>query len=153
MRRYAKMYVSVWDPESEFRDRSPDAQWLFWALVSNPQLSPAGVVTLQPRKWARFAKGMTAKRVSAALEELAAHRYVVVDAVTEEVLIRTFIRYDQGWRTPNIRKSIETSIERVESDALRHAATLELTHAATLEGTLKGTLSRTVNGTHSGTVS
>lgn len=143
-RSFAKLYVSVWDAGSDFYDLSADAQWLYWTLLSHPLLSPAGVVPLQPRKWAKRAKGMTVRRVTGALDELAnVGRKVIIDDDTEEVLLRVFIRRDMGYRTPNIKKSIEASIDHIESDALRHVATLELTHAATHPGTL--------NGSHYGT--
>ncbi len=127
-RSFAKLYVSVWDSGSDFYDLSADAQWLYWTLLSHPLLSPAGVIPLQPRKWAKRANGMTLRRVQTALGELVTvDQKVIVDAETEEVLLRAFIRRDQGWRTPNIKKSIEASVIRIESQTLRDAATLELT--------------------------
>jgi len=131
-RSYAKLYLSVWDNGGDFLDLTADAQWLYWVLISHPLLTPAGTLPLQPRKWVRRAKGMTYKRIQSALSELVDNNKILVDEDTEELLIRTYIRYDRGWRTPNIRKSIEASISRIESDALRDAATHELTHAETL---------------------
>lgn len=128
-RKYAKAYVSMWDAESDFIKLTADAQWLYWVLFSHPALSPAGVLQLQPKKWQRRGKGMTAKRLTAALEMLAADHYVLIDEVTEECLIRTYIRHDQGWRTPNIRTSIRAAIRSIESQRLRVAATHELTLA------------------------
>ena len=133
-RTYAKSFVSMWDPDSDFLDLPSDAQWLYWVLFSHHLLSPAGVLPLQPRKWATRAKDMTPKRITAALRTLVARRYVLTDDDTVECLVRTFIRHDQGWRTPNIRKSIETSIGRIESEPLRVAARHELTLALTLAG-------------------
>lgn len=135
-RTYAKSYVSMWDAESDFLHITADAQWLYQALYSHPLLSPAGVLPFQPRKWARKARDMTPKRIGAAVELLTAERYLILDEDTEECLVRTFIRHDQGWRTPNIRKSIETSISRIESERLRVTATLELTHALRVAGLL-----------------
>lgn len=146
-RSYAKLFVSVWDSGSDFLDLDTDSQWLYWMLLSHPLLSPAGVLPLQPRKWAKRARGMTERRVLRALNELAGNHKVVVDDDTEEVLIRTFIRHDNGWRTPNVRKSIETSLQRIESGPLRREATLELTHAVTLDGTLSGRVNGTLGGT------
>jgi hypothetical protein len=135
-RTYAKSYVSMWDAESDFLSLTADAQWLYQALYSHPLLSPAGVLPHQPRKWARKARDMTPKRIAAAVDLLTVERYLLLDEDTEECMVRTFIRHDQGWRTPNIRKSIETSISRIESEALRVSATLELTHALRVAGLL-----------------
>lgn len=127
-RSYAKMYVSVWDVGSDFYDLSADAQWLYWMLLSHPLLSPAGVLPLQPRKWAKRARGMTERRVLAALKELHdTDRKVLVDDDTEELAIRTYLQNDMGYRTPNVLKSIHASIMGIESDALREVATDSLT--------------------------
>lgn len=129
-RSFAKVYVSTWDVGSDFYDLSVDAQWLYWTLLSHPSLSPAGVLPLQPRKWARRARGMTERRVLAALRELLdTGQKVIVDEQTEELAIRTYLKADKGWRTPNVLKSIHSSIKAIESDALRDAATLALTLA------------------------
>lgn len=138
-RKYAKLWLSAWAATSDFPVLTADAQWLYWTLIGHPKLSPAGVLPLQTRQWAKRARGMTTKRVTAAYDELVDARYLLADDDTEEVLIRTFIRHDKGYRTPNIRKSIATSIERIESHRLRVTATHELTLALTLEGTLSGT--------------
>lgn len=134
-RTFAKLYVSVWDAGSDFYDLTADAQWLYWTLLSDPRLSPAGVLPLQPRKWAKRAKGMTERRTRAALEELMnTDLKLMVDEDTEEVLIRAFIGRDLGYRTPNIRKSIEASLKSIESQTLRDMATHSLTLAVTHSG-------------------
>lgn len=127
-RSFAKMYVSVWDVGSDFYDLSADAQWLYWTLLGHPLLSPAGVLPLQPRKWAKRARGMTERRVHAALRELSdTGQKVLTDDDTEELAIRTFLQNDKGFRTPNVLKSIHASIMSIESHALRQAATDSLT--------------------------
>lgn len=133
-RTYAKSFLSMWAPGSDFLQLSTDAQWLYWVLFSHPSLTPAGTLPLQPRKWAQCSKDMTQRRVTAALADLVRSEKVIVDEDTEEVLIRTFIRWDKGWRTPNINTSIKASIAQIESDGLRHVATRELTLAPTLNG-------------------
>lgn len=131
-RAFAKMYVSTWDTGSDFYKLTADAQWLYWTLLSHPSLSPAGVLPLQPRKWARRAQGMTERRVMVALRELIeTGQKVIIDEQTEELAIRTFLKADKGWRTPNVLKSIHASIKAIESDALRDAATHALTLAMT----------------------
>lgn len=133
-RSFAKMYVSVWDAGNDFYDLSTDAQWLYWTLLSHPLLSPAGVLPLQPRKWAKRSKGMTERRVLAALRELVATgQKVLIDDDTEELLIRTFVAWDKGYKTPNIHTSITSSIKSIESHALRDAATDALTQALHLD--------------------
>jgi hypothetical protein len=122
-RNYGKLFVSIWDADGEFRQRTADAQRLYMLFVSHPKLSAAGTLPLQPRQWARFAADTTEKQIARALAELVDHRYVLVDEATEELLVRTFVVHDGGTRTPNIVKAIERAIDHIESKPLRQAAT------------------------------
>ena len=128
-RSYAKIYVTVWG--SDFRTLTRGAQHLYFQLVSNPKLNAAGCVTIQPRKWAGQSSDATAAGVAEALSELVATRYVLTDDDTEELLVRSFIHHDRGYRNKFLLKSIETAIEAIESPSLREHARLEL--AAALE--------------------
>lgn len=104
-RNYAQLRSSIWQNESFKNELDVDAQWLYFVLLSQPNINTAGVLPLQERRWARFAHGMTGPRVTAALERLNTYWYVVVDEDTEEVLVRTFIRHDGLWKQPNVLKS------------------------------------------------
>lgn len=128
-RQYAKLYLSVWSPDSDFRKLTGDAQRLYFLLVSSPRLSSAGCCVVQPRRWALQASDTKAADIESALAELEERRYVLVDHDTEEVLIRSFIRHDRGYRNPFLRKSVENSIGLIESAALKDHAALELAAA------------------------
>ena len=92
-RQYGSIRTDIWR-DDDWRALSVDAQWLYELLISQPTISTAGILPLQIAKWSRYAKGMTAKRVNAALNELIDADFVAVDSETEEVLVRTFIRHD-----------------------------------------------------------
>lgn len=124
-RSYFKLLLSTWDPTSDFPDLSTGAQWLYWVLGSHPLLSPAGVLPIQERKWARRATDATLQTVEDALQELVGKGLILVDHDTEEALIRTFIRHDGGARNTNIGKAIAAAITRIESDRLRAVAQFE----------------------------
>lgn len=128
-RRYAKLYTSVWDVTDDFRTLSGDAQRLYFALMSQPHLTPAGVLPLQPRKWATLAADTTPRQIVKALDELVAASKVIVDRDTEEAFIRAFIRRDEGTRMPNAVKSIVRAIATIESQRLREQAEEELAKA------------------------
>lgn len=149
-RKYAKLYVEVWDAGSDFRDLTAAGQRLYWLLCSLPQLSAAGVLPLQPKKWARLASDTTEGDIDRALAELEIAGKVLVDADTDEVLIRAFIRRDGGIRTPNIEKSVWRAIDAIESNRLRRVTERELQRAAEL---LSVTLSRTLPQTLGETLS
>jgi len=123
-RQYAKVFTFVWG--SDFRTLSRDAQYLYLLIISNPKLSPAGVLTYQPRKWARYSVGTEAPAIEAAFEELRRAAYLIHDEDTDEVLVRSFIRHDRGYRNQFLRKSIVSSIDAVESVAIADQARREL---------------------------
>jgi hypothetical protein len=125
-RTYAKLFVEVWSTDNDFRELSSAAQRLYWLLCSQEELTSAGVLPVRTRRWSNFAPDTTEPQVKKALAELVATDKVYVDDTTEELLIRSFIRRDEGWRTPNIRKSIVNAIGNIESEALRKVALEEL---------------------------
>lgn len=127
-RSYARLLVSLWT-DSDFRALKASPQRLYMALLSNPKLSTAGCLPWQVNKWANLAADLTAQQVTDDLNALAAGRFILCDAITEEVLIRSFIRHDGGVRNPNLLKSIESAIVAIESPRLRAAATAELAKA------------------------
>lgn len=129
-RSFAKIMLSTWDENSDFETLSMEAQWLYWVLLSHPLLSPAGVLPLQPRKWARRASNGDRDAVEDALRELVGKAKIVVDDDTEEVLIRTFIRHDGGAKNPNIHKAIVAAVGRIESPKLRDIAAASLAAAS-----------------------
>ena len=135
-RQYAKVYLSIWATDSDFRKLDGASQRLYFLLTSSPKLSPAGCAVAQPRKWAQQASDTTADDIEAALSVLETKRYVLIDHETEEVLIRSFIRHDRGFRNQFLRKSIESAIALIESTRLRDHAALEL--AACIESAANG---------------
>jgi hypothetical protein len=130
-RTYAKMFVDIWEPASDFRDLTEGPQRLYAMMFSHPRLSAAGVLPLQTRHWAGLAKGLTVAKVERYLAELEAHpsRKVIIDRDTEEVFVRAYIRRDGGANNTNIAKAIRKAIDHIESDTLRAAAEAEFERA------------------------
>lgn len=123
-RNYANISTAIWRNE-EFRDLSRDAQWMYLLLTSQQDISAAGVLPLSIRRWSTRAKGCTRAVVIAALEELARHRFVVYDNDTEELLVRSFVRWDGGYTNPKRRPVIQRAAEAVESDAIQRSLARE----------------------------
>ena len=122
-RSYGRLLVQMWSPDGDYRLLSWRAQWLYEALLSQPNLSGAGALPMQPNKWVKFAADITVADIDAALAQLVQQCYVLVDDDTQEALIRTFVKHDGGLNNPKTRKGIESAILRIESSKLRAAAT------------------------------
>lgn len=127
-RTYAKWLTSVTSDE-HFLAMSMSAKFLYSMLVAMPKLSSAGSIDYRPRRWCELDATFTPDAIRDAVDELAANRYLHVDEETEEVLLRSFIRIDGGFKNTNMRKAIQSAIDTIESERLRAIATVELARA------------------------
>lgn len=124
-RTYAKLMVGI-STDPDFCALTERAQRFYLLLLANPKLSSAGCIPYQPTKWVRWASDSSSESVAAAIAELEAGSFILSDADTEELLIRSFIRHDGGWKNPKMLKGVQSTIGAIESEALRIVATDEL---------------------------
>lgn len=104
-RDYARIMTAIWR-NSEFRALDEAPQRMYLLLVTQPEISAAGVLALRIRRWADMAKNSTAESMVQVLKELEAGRFIFVDWDAEELLIRSFIRWDGGFNNPKRRPVI-----------------------------------------------
>lgn len=123
--KFGKIYKSVWDDE-DFRDLSMGAQNLYWMLSNSQQTSFAGVLLLAPGRFTGLAKDLTEAKFNKYLRELEAKNFVIVDKKTLEVIIRTFIKWDESLRNPNLSVAVGRAIENIFSKKLRAKLAEEL---------------------------
>lgn len=126
-RREARVFTSIWKDE-DFIALPRSAQWFYFFLLSQPDLSYCGVLPLRPGRWVRKAADLTPGGIEADLAVLAAGErpFVVTDEETGEVFVRSLIRHDGIWKMPNIMKAAREAAESVESPAIRAALLAEL---------------------------
>ncbi|MFE7462354.1 hypothetical protein ACWFMI_24790 [Nocardiopsis terrae] len=122
---YAKFYTKIWS-DKDFIALTEQLQRGFMMLVSQGNLNAAGIIALQPRRWARFAADSTPESVTAVVAELEARRFVYADWDTEELLIRSYMRNDELWKQPNVIKGSFDDIEATLSDRLKAVIRTEL---------------------------
>lgn len=146
-RAYAQIFKDIWNDE-DFRTLEPGPQRLYMFLLSQPNLNYAGVLPLNPRRWASRSKGLTVDQVMHDLQILTVHRYVLVDEEEEEVLIRSFIRNDGVWRNPKTLKSARRDAMATGSRPLRRALIEELERLplADLPGNTRAGITSDVKG-------
>lgn len=124
-REYGHIMVSIWRDE-DFRQLDARTQWLYFALISQWDMTPCGVQPYQPNRWAQLAPDMTPKQVQRAVTDLEKARLVVIDRATDELLVRSHVRHDRPMRVPNSAKAVVRWAGRIESDDLRKALIAEL---------------------------
>lgn len=126
-RREARVFTSIWKDE-DFTALPTRAQWFYFFLLSQPDLSYCGVLPLRPGRWVRKAADLTFDSIAADLAVLAGGEkpFVVVDEETGEVFVRSLIRHDGIWKMPNIMKAAREAAESVESPAILAVLLAEL---------------------------
>lgn len=124
-RDHARLLVSTWG-DSDFKALSSNAQRLYWLIVSQHDLSPAGVLTYAPARWATFSADSTKASISRAVRELVERRYLMLDESTEEIWVRSHIRHDGGMKVPNVAVGIARAYARIVSPAIREGFLSEI---------------------------
>lgn len=124
-RKYANILTAIWRNE-DFRALTAEEQRVYLQLTSQPDISAAGVLPLSVTRWSAQARNTTPATVMAALEGLARGRFVIYDTRTEELLVRSFIRWDGGYTNSKRKPVIRDAAQEVESPTIRRALALEL---------------------------
>lgn len=109
---------SIWRDE-HWRRLSRSAQALYMQLLSQKELDCAGVLPLQPNKWAKGCDGLTVEQVWDDLEELQRERFVYFDTDTDEAFVRTYIRNSNVIKVPNMRKAARRAAVLVGSALIK----------------------------------
>lgn len=125
-RVFGVIYTDIWKPESDFRQLSSAAQRTFMLLVSQAEISPCGVLAMTVGRWAGMAADTTPAGIRKSITALEKSRHVVVDHDTEEVLIRSFIKWDKGYKHPKRLAGMRKSFDAVSSPVIHQAIVHEL---------------------------
>ena len=124
-RHFGSIATSVWD-DPDWWALTGEAQRVYLMLITQATISPVGTVPMTLRRWANSTSGCTIKGLSKALEELSDAAYIVVDWDREELLIRSFVRWDKGYTNELRLKAIKKSAPMVGSRLLAGALAHEL---------------------------
>lgn len=136
-RDHARVNVSIWG-SSQFRSLSPQAQHLYFVLVTSSSLSYVGVADWRPKRLAALSDGWTVKAVERAGQELSAVGTVVIDEDTDEVLIRRWMKYDGLIGQPRMAVSVANAYAATASSPIRGVIVHELRRLREEEPNLKG---------------
>lgn len=117
-REFAKLNLEIWS-DPDFLDLPPAAQHLYLVLWTSPSLSYCGVHDWRPGRLAKRSRGFTAEHVQTVADCLVARHFLVVDHDTEEVLVRSWARFDGIMKQPRMAVSYVHAYAEVASPALR----------------------------------
>lgn len=117
-RDHGRIRLDIWADE-DWRLLPSLSQWLYLHLLSSPSLNFCGVTDWRPPRIAALAAELTAHDVEWAAHYLERDEFVVIDRITEEVLVRSFVKHDGLLRSPNVTKALVKSHGSIGSAALR----------------------------------
>lgn len=136
-REFGRYNIAIWQ-DPDWREVPPLAQHLYMVLWFHPALTYCGAVDWRPGRIASMAGGWTAADVREAAACLEARHFIVVDDDTEEVLIRSWVRFDGLMKQPRLAVSYANAYAAVSSNLIRGVLIHELLKLRELEPDLPG---------------
>lgn len=124
-RLYAQNRLSMWQ-DDEFRCLSDGAQNLYNYLLAHPTTTYAGVCDWRPKRLAQVNTSWTTERVEELGRELARGHFLVIDEGYDEVVIRSFLRWEGVLKSPNLARACARAFGRIESPTLQRVVIHEL---------------------------
>lgn len=123
-RSYMNVSTAIWRDEG-FRALTMAEQHCFIMLNTQADVSAAGMLTMALRRWSSRVADSSPDEVREAITGLERKGFVVVDDETEEILIRSFVRWDKGYNNDKRQPAIHNAADAIQSPKLRQALAQE----------------------------
>lgn len=117
-REFSAVNVAIWS-DPDFLALPPAAQHLYLLLWTSPALTYCGAHDWRPGRLAARSSGFTADHITTVGECLSARHFLVIDHETEEVVIRSWARFDGLMKQPRMAVSYANAYSSVASQVLR----------------------------------
>jgi len=121
----ANLRIDLWADE-DWRKLSMGAQHLYMLVLSHSTLNYAGVADWRPGRLAALTTGRTPDDIRWDAQELSDAAFIYTDEMTEEVLVRSFLRHDGVIKHPRLHVSMAKDYAGISSDAIRAYVAFEL---------------------------
>lgn len=136
-REFAKVLNSIW-LDDDWRDLTASAQHLYLVMLTDPQLSYAGVTDWRPKRIIQKAKEWSLFDCYRAAVELSEKLFLVIDEDTEEAFVRSFMRHDEIMKNPRLAVSAVKAYGDIASNKIRQAFVWELLRLKEADNSLSG---------------
>jgi len=124
-RDHGRIYSRIWD-DRDFLALDQAPQRFYFFLLTQKNLSKAGILPVTLKRWAASAADLTTGDLIRLLSELDRTRFIVWDDESEELLIRTFVRGDEVYKLPNVMQAMVKDAAEIMSPKIRRALLAEL---------------------------
>lgn len=136
-RKYGRLHIAVWSDE-DYQALDPYHQGIFTGLIAYPDVTWCGVIDYMPKRLIKISDHLNPDLLDKAVRFLADSYFLVIDDETEEILIRTFIRWDGVMHQKNVGKAMVNAIKKVKSPTIKDRIYTELILLRRSEPDLKG---------------
>lgn len=125
-RSFTTIPTSIWDDES-FVTLDREAQWLYFALSSQPELDAGAVLPLRERRWSNIlSRGTAVAQIQALVAELTATGWVYTDDGEQELFVSGFFEFNDVHRQPRRVIGAREAIAALNSRHVSAVASAEL---------------------------
>src|SRR6266571_6542197 len=124
-RSYGHIMSAIWN-DPEFRELDGASQRVYLMLVTQSEITSAGTLALTIKRWSKYARDTPSDAISDALSQLEIKRFVAVDYDTEELVVRSFVKWDGGAGNEKRRPAITAAANAVVSPKIRGVLAVEL---------------------------
>jgi hypothetical protein len=124
-RGHSRILTSIWR-DAEFIALTQEEQRLYLFLVSQPQLTNAGLLPMTFARWANAARGAVEGDLRCGVDSLEARGFVVPDHAEDELYVCGYFRHAGVGNQPRVVAGAYDAITRSPSFLLRAVASSEL---------------------------
>ena len=124
-KEYGQLRHDIWS-DDEWLDLTVPAQHLYMTLLSDPTLNYCGVADWRIGKMAQRAAENGPRDTLLAAAELSDAHFIVIDEMTEEVMIRSYLKHDPILKNPRLAVTMSKEYGVIGSRKLRAALVFEL---------------------------
>lgn len=117
-RDYARIMTAIWS-NPKFVALSESEQRAYLLLITQPDISAAGVLRMWVPRWAEMSSTSTPDDFNQALKGLEARHFIVLDLTYGELFIRSFIKWDAGYSNMKRKPVIRRARDEVRSARIR----------------------------------
>jgi len=125
-RNYGQIMSAIWN-DPDFRALDCESQRAYLMLVTQAEITSAGTIAVTLKRWSGYAVDSTSDSLSDSLSRLESARFIAIDEDTEELVVRSFVKWDGGANNAKRQPSILAAANAVVSHHIRAVLAVELT--------------------------
>lgn len=122
---HARFKTSIWTDE-DFIALPVGSQRAYLMIATQPEVTLCGVIQPAFKRWAGFAPDSKLENVEDSVMTLRDRNFVVIDDLTDELLIRSFVRHGVALNSPNAIVGMSQAFATIHSKDLQKVVIQEL---------------------------